>query len=464
MKKEDALQIKNRRELFVDTYLIDTLQRAALRMNPPTRREIVLQMDQPWEGRGSGIYSVVFKDGDVYRMFYRATFPKNANDRSDGQGCAYAESADGIRWERKNLGIVSYEGLDTNMVVRGTNSHNFSPFLDTHPNCRPEERYKAVTGLHPEGLVGYRSADCLHWEPIQEKALFTDGAFDSHNLVFYDTNKQKYVCYSRYFDRGSRDQVFTNLSTTVRAIQSNESDDFIHWTEPKPNTYDPGVPFEHFYTNATVQCPGAEHLYFSFPMRFMHERHKNPEHDYVGVSDNVIMSSRDGRHWARPFLESWVRQGLDQRNWTQRSMIVAQGILETGDDFSLFVNENYSWDSSYIRRVTVPKYRFGSVYADRRSGVMLTRPILLEGDRLRINYATAAPGSIRVGIVLESGWPLSDYAAENCDVIYGDELERDVTWHGSPDLSFLKGQVIRFKFELTDADLYALQIADSNTQ
>ena len=95
---------------------------------------------------------------------------------------------------------------------------------------------------------------------------------------------------------------------------------------------------------------------------------------------------------------------------------------------------------------------------------MLTRPILLEGDRLRINYATAAPGSIRVGIVLESGWPLSDYAAENCDVIYGDELERDVTWHGSPDLSFLKGKVIRFKFELTDADLYALQIADSNTQ
>jgi hypothetical protein len=105
------------------------------------------------------------------------------------------------------------------------------------------------------------------------------------------------------------------------------------------------------------------------------------------------------------------------------------------------------------------------VYADRRSGVLLTRPILLEGDRLRINYATAAPGSIRVGIVGDerhnSIWPLSDYAAENCDVIYGDELECDVTWRGNPDLSFLKGKTVRFKFELTDADLYALQIADS---
>ena len=44
----------------------------------------------------------------------------------------------------------------------------------------------------------------------------------------------------------------------------------------------------------------------------------------VGVSDNVIMSSRDGRHWDRPFLESWVKPGLDQRNWTQRNLIVAE--------------------------------------------------------------------------------------------------------------------------------------------
>ncbi|HBP38778.1 MAG TPA: hypothetical protein DD640_08580 [Clostridiales bacterium] len=455
MKREDALKIGNRRELFVDNFLIDTLNQAALRMNPPTRREIVLKMDQPWESLGSGIYSVVFKDGDIYRMFYRATFPHNENDRSAGQGCAYAESPDGIHWERRNLGIIDYNGQDTNMVVKGTNSHNFSPMLDPHPACRPEERYKAVTGLHPEGLMGYKSADCLHWDLLQDKALFTDGAFDSHNLVIYDTNKQKYVCYSRYFATHGE---AGNLSTSVRAIQSNESDDFIHWTEPKPNTYDAGVPFEHFYTNAVVQCPGAEHLYFSFPMRFMHERHKNPEMMYVGVSDDIIMSSRDGRHWSRPFLESWVKPGLDPRNWTQRNLIVAQGILETGDDFSLFVNENYSWDSSYIRRVTVPKYRFGSVHADRQGGVMLTQPVLLEGDRLRINYATSAPGSIRVGIVNESGWPLSDYSTEDCDVIYGDELEHDVTWRGSADLSFLKGTAVRFKFELTDADLYALQV------
>jgi hypothetical protein len=450
VNKEDTLKIGSRIELFIDDFLIESTNGASLRMNPPVRREIVLRMDQPWEGPGSGVYSVVFRDGEIFRMFYRVIYPDNQDDRSSGQGCAYAESRDGVRWERKPLGIVSFGGKDTNIVYEGSDAHNFSPMLDTNPACPPHERYKAVSGLHPRGLMGYRSADCLCWEPVQDEPLFTQGAFDSHNIVIYDTNRKKYACYSRFTAQSGCD--------FVRAIQRNESDDFIHWSQPEPNTYDPGAPLEHFYTNATVQCPGAEHIYLSFPMRFMPERHKIPGHEKVGVSDNVMMSSRDGKHWSRPFLESWVRPGLDPRNWTQRNLIVAQGILETGDDFSMFVNENYGWDSAYIRRVTVPKYRFGSVYADRKGGVMLTAPILLEGDRLRINYATSAPGSVRAGIIV-NGWPLSDFSVEDCDVLYGDELERDVSWHGRSDLSFLRGSVVRFKFELIDADLYALQIA-----
>jgi hypothetical protein len=100
------------------------------------------------------------------------------------------------------------------------------------------------------------------------------------------------------------------------------------------------------------------------------------------------------------------------------------------------------------------------VYAPRQGGVLLTKPIRLDGGKLRINYATAAPGSIRVGIVLDTGWPLSDFSTEDCDVIYGDELEHDVTWRGKSDLSFLKGKAVSFKFELNDADLFAMQIVE----
>jgi hypothetical protein len=454
-KNKEVLKIGNRIEMFIDDYLIDAVNMITLRMNAPQRRECILKMDKPWEGVASGVYSVVFRDGDIYRMFYRASFPENENDSTAGQGCAYAESTDGINWERPNLGIIEYKGQDTNMVFAGPNAHNFSPFLDRNPDSKEDEKYKAVAGHHVGGLMGYKSSDCLHWEPIQDEALFTKGAFDSHNLVFFDTNYNKYACYSRYFD--STNKTF-ELSSSVRAIQHNYSSDFLNWSDPKPNTYDEDAPFEHFYTNATVQCPGAEHIYFSFPMRFMHERYKIHGHKQVGVSDNVMMTSRDGRHWTRSFLESWVEPGLDQRNWTERNLIVAQGIIETGDEFSMFINENTKWDSAYIRRVTVPRYRFGSIYSNRLGGTFTTKPILLEGDSLYINYATSAPGSIRVGIIDENGWPLPLYLTEDCDVIYGDELEKVVSWHGNSNLSHLRGKALRFKFELIDADLYALQV------
>ena len=60
----------------------------------------------------------------------------------------------------------------------------------------------------------------------------------------------------------------------------------------------------------------------------------------------------------------------------------------------MFINENYGWDSAYIRRITVPRFRFGSVYTDRYGGIFTTRPIVFEGSSLTINYSTSAPGSV----------------------------------------------------------------------
>jgi hypothetical protein len=452
-------------ELFVDDYLIDRMEKAYLKLNPPERKEIVLRMEKPWEGPGSGIYSCVFKDGDVYKMYYRATFD-NSSDRAEGQACCYAESRDGIHWERPELGIHEFDGSkQNNIVMLGRIAHNFSPFPDRRPGCPPQEKYKAVAGYAPEGLFAYVSEDGLNFRPLREEPILTKGAFDSHNLAFWDPNKQRYVCYSRYFASNQEPNIEAPEDSAIfmgiRAIQYSFSNDFVNWTMPQPNVYAKGVPLEHFYTNATIPCPGAEHIYLSFPMRFMPERHKVPEHPKVGLSDNVFMTSRDGVNWTRTFLEAWMRPGLDKRNWTQRSLIVAWGILETSpDEFSMYVNEHYYWEDSYIRRITVPRHRFASVHGDYSGGVMITKPITVEGRSLVLNYATSAAGSVRVGVIDEAGWPVPYFSTEDCDVIYGDELDCTVTWRGKADLSKFVGKAVRFKFELKDADIYALRFGD----
>lgn len=464
-RSKEPLKIGNRVEMFVDDYLIDRMEQTYLKLNPPERKEIVLSMERPWEGLGSGVYSCVFKDGDKFKMYYRGTFDISS-DKSQGQSCCYAESTDGIHWERPDLGIYELHGSTrNNIVMLGSIAHNFSPFIDERPGCPPEEKYKAVAGYAPEGLFAFVSEDGLHFKPYREEPIIKKGAFDSHNLVFWDPNKDCYVCYSRYFastqsaniDAPEDSAIFLG----VRAVQNCTSPDFENWTEPQPNVYDRDVPLEHFYTNASIPCPGAEHIYLSFPMRFMPERHKVPEHVKVGVSDNVIMSSRDGVRWKRPFLEAWMRPGLDRRNWTQRSLMPAWGILETSpEEFSMYVNEHQQWDDCYIRRVTVPRHRFASVHGGYRGGVFTTKPILLEGNSLYLNYATSAPGSIRVGVIDETGWPASYFSPEDCDVMFGDELEGRVTWRGSSDLSRFAGKTVRLKFELKDADVYALRIGD----
>jgi hypothetical protein len=80
------------------------------------------------------------------------------------------------------------------------------------------------------------------------------------------------------------------------------------------------------------------------------------------------------------------------------------------------------------------------------------------GAALRLNPPQRREVVLKMDQTWESGWLLARYSAEDCDVIYGDEQERDVTWRGQSDLSFLKGKKVQFKFELIDADLYALQV------
>ena len=69
---EDAIHIGSRRELFVDDHLVDRLGgKAELRLHQPTPREVALLHDAPWEGNATAYHSI-FRDGDRYRMYYRA--------------------------------------------------------------------------------------------------------------------------------------------------------------------------------------------------------------------------------------------------------------------------------------------------------------------------------------------------------------------------------------------------------
>ncbi|MAV36241.1 MAG: hypothetical protein CMJ59_12380 [Planctomycetaceae bacterium] len=58
------------------------------------------------------------------------------------------------------------------------------------------------------------------------------------------------------------------------------------------------------------------------------------------------------------------------------------------------------------------------------------------------------------------GEPILGYAMQDCPEIYGDQTDGAVTWKASGDVSNLAGKLVRLRFVLRDADLFAFRFSD----
>ena len=435
-QSSDPVDLGSRLEPLLDRFLIHSLKgEARLQLHKPQRREIVLVHDVPWEGNSTA-HHTLFRDGDIYRMYYGGRHYEPGKQLRHVLVC-YAESQDGLRWTRPKLGLYEYEGSRDN------------------PRCAPDARYKSLA-RGDDGVYALKSPDGIHWSLLSSKAVIPKGemSLDSQNLAFWDALRGRYVCYlrsSHTYPNGQR----------VRDVKTAVSQDFLNWTEPQFLAY-PGAPVEHLYTNQIKPYARASHIFLGFPKRFVPSR--NTDRKLAGVSDGVFMSSRDGIHFQR-WGEAIIRPGLQQERWVTRNNMTGWGILTLPssvpgepDELSLYVTEGYyAGRGSRLRRYTYRLDGFVSVQAPLVGGEMITRPIHFSGSRLAINFSTSAAGSIGVEIQDESGRPLRGYSLEECPEIFGDSIQRMVSWERGSDLSHLAGSTIRLRFVVKDADLYSLQ-------
>ena len=441
---EEAINIGGRWELFVDDHLTERMKGGVqLRLHNPTAQEVALSHDKPWEGNTCG-YHTIFKDGELYRMYYRGWGHDENQRQLHPAFVCYAESRDGISWKRPNLGIIDFEGSkENNIVLDEFGTHNFVPFKDSNPGCVSEARYKAVArGMGDDSLklFAFQSGDGIHWKLMQEEAIITEGAFDSQNLAFWDTVNDTYRCYFRDFRDGFRD------------IKVAVSKDFINWS--KPQWLDDGdAPQQHLYTNQIQPYYRAPRIFLGFPTRYIPER--------GSLTEGLFMSSRDGLKFHR-WAEAVLRPGQNKDKWYNRSNYIWLGMVETESDIpgadkelSIYCSEKYyRGKGAKTRRYTYRIDGFVSLHATFEGGEVLTKPIIFEGNRLLINFATSAAGSVGVEIQGPDGTAIEGYSLTECGEIYGDEIEHEVKWKDS-DVSGLAGEAVRLRFVLRDADLFA---------
>ncbi len=486
--KAAPIDIGNRRELLVDDFLIESFDGGtALKLHHPTAKEIVFTHDAPWEGSGCGYHSI-FKDGDKYRMYYKAwqlSVTEGKLAPADANFTCYAESEDGIHWIRPKLGLVEYpkgSGNKENNIVIGLFKEAWmgeakpdpvhpAVFKDENPDCPAEARYKAVLRSRgKKGLLILKSPDGFHWSLLTEEPVITAGAFDSQNLAFWDPVRKEYRAYWRIF------------SNKIRDIRTATSKDMITWTNQADLKF-PGSSPEHLYTNQIKPYYRAPHLFIGFPSRYIdrgwsksmealpelkHRRLRSSISERYGtaITEALFMSSRDAISFKR-WPEAFIRPGIERHNqWKYGDNYLAWQLVETQssmkgapNELSLYSTEGYWTEKSdMLRRYTMRLDGFVSASAPMSGGSFTTKLLKFDGKELALNFSSSAAGGIKVEIRDESGKAIKGFSAADCEEIFGDAIDRPVFWKNKgSDVSNLKGKTIRLHFALKDADLFAFR-------
>ena len=510
---DTPVNIGSRRELFVDDALVEKLTgKAALRLHHPVPQEIAIVHDAPWEGNVSHYHSI-FKDGDRYLMYHNAlhlNFTPGKMSESHPRFCCYAESDDGIHWRKPELGLHEFQGSKANNIVitsgksvgldavretmgsgGGINPDAAHPavFKDENPQAKPDARYKAILRSNsPKGLLAFKSPDGIHWSSMSDAPVITDvpgktdSGFDSQNLAFWDGARGEYRAYWRYYTGGV---IVGRGGQGFRAIRTATSKDFLHWENHTDLAYGDAPP-EQLYTNQIKPYHRAPHLLLGFPARYMDRGWSDsmrvlPEREHrelraasagqrlgTTLTDSLFMASRDGVNFKR-WNESFLRPGIEREGtWAYGDHYMAWQVVETKsalegapNELSLYATESYwTGNSSALRRYTLRLDGFVSVNAPMSGGELVTRPLTFKGNTLTLNFATSAAGSVRIEMQDAAGKPLPGFALDDCPPIFGDAIERAVSWRNGREVRAIAGKPVRLRFVLRDADVYAFQFND----
>ncbi|MCD6221155.1 hypothetical protein J7K25_03230 [bacterium] len=485
-----------RKYLFFDDVLTQEKKGFVLSLNPAIRTDNpVLLPDKPWEAGGiigDSNISIIEDDG-VYKLWYVV----RGHKKSDISGAeikgfddktladylsqarymlCYAISKDGINWEKPNLGIFEYEGSKRNNIVFAARL-GCTVFKD--PTAPAEERYKMIYGGGPRlphvhlkdniptkniyhAIYGATSPDGIHWKSYKEPIIpwYTD----TTNVCYWDEEIKKYVAFVRW----NENMVYEDGKTVIpesgnwkyRAIGRTESEDFKNFPPPT-KIMEPSVeerePYEtglDYYNSSAVKYPFAKSTYFLFFSIFYHNS---------DMLDVHLATSRDGVNYT-PWCDSpFVRLGL-ANVFDSKCIYMATGMIRKGDEIWMYYagyNVPHHVDNQPkvggIGRVRIRFDGFVSQDVSSSEGFLTTKILQFSGNILKVNMDGSAGGWLKVEILDEKGKPIPGFTAKEANFLFGNDVNKIVTWKGRKTVSKLQGKPIHLRFIGKAVKLFAFQ-------
>jgi len=470
--------------LFIDDYLIAESQGLRRTTHQPEKLpQPVLRKGESWHV-GPLWFMKVARDVEtgLFRAWYNVINP----GETPKYRYAYAESKDGIQWERPDLGLVEAAGSTSNNLFIGP-----APgwkgcaglfLVDEGAGCADRSRRfkmgcfrpQQPEGIPPCGLCVAFSPDGLHFTeypgnpviPFERKGVqdargpsseepeheyiigdIIDGCWDPlkrEYLLGCKIKQSGYPGKPHYYDEGCR-----------RCVGMSTSKDFVTWPMPRIIvTPDPANGIEEFYGFKPMV---RGNLYIGL-LRVLRDDLPADEGGPVeGIGWTELMTSRDGRQWTRyqePFIDRDPRPGT----WDHAMAWFGDCITVGDKDYVYYGGKSggHKVGERAVGLAFMRKNGFVSRDAGEREGTLRTPVLLLGGEAIRVNAAIR--DELRVRLTNAAGAPLPGFDWANCAPIRGDSVAHPVHWTGSS--ARLPDAPVRLEFRLRQGELYGFDVAE----
>lgn len=507
------LNIGTETQLFVDDLVIESVQNVCRTWHAPERvgdRPLIAK-DRPWEHivyTNCSDYKVIYDpDEALFKCWYADLDWPEVKPGEPAVGKSvynmlYAQSKDGLHWEKPELGLHRIDGRDTNIVYR--NAHALGILLDPFA-AEQASRYKMVFTLSRPGgdvsdVVAATSPEGIRWELMQDRPVMGrhGSRLDDVILLDHDPCGRIYIMSTRHYDmyavsHNLKNPRFSHWTLPFypadwrrmnkRRIWQSESADFIHWSEPyvilSPEDGADGLD-ETFYGLCQFAAGGVR-------LGLMTVYH------YVSNTQQVrLVYSRNGKQWrhlngGRPFLAPG-REGA----WDCCSVMATSRPIPVGDELYIYhggASCHHDWwctgkregvrspettDRSLVRfglgLATMRRDGYVSLDAGHaRPGIVVTRPLISGGTELVVNARCHDGGSVAVEVVDHNDDAIPGFGRGECDVFAGDGTEHTVSWQGKCEIPVIsteraqypepeRARLRKVRFYMEHAELYSFRL------
>ncbi len=492
-----AIDIDVGRQLFVDDWLVGNTQGVVRAYNHPVKEfdspvmwpetDLEREVDAtrpyrfaPVAGATSG---GLWWDPSrkVFRLWYESGWMKHL---------CHAESRDGVKWERKDLGIVK----GTNRVLTDTLLDSWTVFPDyaaADPYANWRMMVSVAGGVTDNRL--YTSSDGIAWKYIGDA-----GQSGDRSTMFYDPFRGKWVFSLRGGGpgKGGRNRSYWASATFGGGSclwdfpQSGKSEGR-HPGLPRPKPWlatDDRDPPDMSVGGRNPQLYNMDAVaYESIMLGVFEILHplKGDNGDCVAagmpkITDLHFAYSRDGWTFDRPDRTAAIpasRWGSGK--WDTGYLSPMGGICVIRGDRLWFYytamrgdateTTPYSSDpeigwrrngmhfNASIGVATLRRDGFAGMVADG-NGEVVTKPVRFSGGHLFVN-AECRFGALAAEVLDDAGRTIAGFGASDCMALERmDSTKAGMRWRGG-DLSSLAGQPVRFRFKMHCCTLYSFWVS-----